>query len=308
MNKTLKDSVEALADATSNHGDGKFPTVIITGLSGAGLSSAARVLEDLGWYVVQNLPPQLLKSFVEVCNNADAPTDKVAIVSDVRSLEFHGTLDTVISSLSKEGIKPLVLFLDARDDVLIKRFDNLRRVHPLQGSSTLLTGITRERSIMGSVKESADVIIDTSDLSVHDLRRAIEPNFSTLASSKMHVTFQSFGFKHGTPSDTDLMFDVRFLPNPYWVPELRPFRGVDKPVSDYVLGQEGAEKFLANFERLFEDMHPGFQHEGKKFVTVSVGCTGGHHRSVAIAEELGRRFREKGEIDITVNHRDINVF
>lgn len=176
MNKTLKDSVEALADATSNHGDGKFPTVIITGLSGAGLSSAARVLEDLGWYVVQNLPPQLLKSFVEVCNNADAPTDKVAIVSDVRSLEFHGTLDTVISSLSKEGIKPLVLFLDARDDVLIKRFDNLRRVHPLQGSSTLLTGITRERSIMGSVKESADVIIDTSDLSVHDLRRAIEPN------------------------------------------------------------------------------------------------------------------------------------
>lgn len=307
MKKTLKDSVEALADATASHGDGNFPTVIITGLSGAGLSSAARVLEDMGWYVVQNLPPQLLKSFVEMCHNANAPTDKVAIVSDVRSLEFHGTLDAVITSLSKEGIKPLVMFLDARDDVLIKRFDNLRRVHPLQGSSTLLTGITRERSIMGSVKESADVIIDTSDLSVHDLRRAIEPNFATIASSKMHVTFQSFGFKHGSPRDTDLMFDVRFLPNPYWVPELRPFRGVDKPVSDYVLGQDGAAKFLQNFEKLFEDMRPGFQHEGKKFVTVSVGCTGGHHRSVAIAEELGRRFREKGEMDVTVNHRDINV-
>lgn len=301
-------NADELAKVASAVAEGPVPTVIITGLSGAGLSSAARVLEDMGWYVVQNLPPQLLKNFVEMCHSKDAPTDKVAIVSDVRSLEFHGTLDSVINSLSREGIKPLVMFLDARDDVLIKRFDNLRRVHPLQGSSTLLTGIERERQIMGSVKESADVLIDTSDLSVHDLRRAIEPNFSSIASNKPHVTFQSFGFKHGSPRDTDLMFDVRFLPNPFWVPELRPFRGVDKPVAEYVLGQDGAKKFLDNFEQLFNDMRPGFHHEGKKFITVSVGCTGGHHRSVAIAEELGRRFRQSGEMDVTVSHRDINVF
>lgn len=284
----------------------EIPPVIITGMSGAGLSSAARVLEDMGWYVSQNLPPQLAVELFELCASDSSPVDKVALVSDVRSLDFSYGLDAVITILGEKGIKPLVLFMDARDDVLIKRFDNLRRTHPLQGSGTLLVGIERERELVASIKESADVVIDTSDLSIHDLRRAIEPNFENLAAKQQHVTVQSFGFKHGTPRDTDIMVDVRFLPNPFWVPELRPFRGVDKPVSDYVLGQESAQQFLDNFYTMLMDMRDGFKHEGKKFITVSIGCTGGHHRSVAIAEEIGRRLASHDDLDVTVSHRDIN--
>ncbi|GAA1473316.1 RNase adapter RapZ [Corynebacterium felinum] len=284
----------------------EFPPVIITGMSGAGLSSAARVLEDMGWYVTQNLPPQLVVSLIEFCSQDSSPVNKVALVSDVRSLDFSCSLDSVIAALSEKGLKPLVLFMDARDDVLIKRFDNLRRTHPLQGSGTLLVGIERERELIASLKESADVVIDTSDLSIHDLRRAIEPNFSNLAAKQQHVTVQSFGFKHGTPRDTDIMVDVRFLPNPFWVPELRPFRGVDKPVSDYVLSQPSAQEFLDNFFRMLMDMKDGFKHEGKRFITVSIGCTGGHHRSVAIAEEIARRLSTIEELDVTVSHRDIS--
>ncbi|MBP3087668.1 RNase adapter RapZ [Corynebacterium sp. sy017] len=282
-----------------------IPPVIVTGLSGAGLSSAARVLEDMGWYVVQNLPPQFVVEFLEKTTDSASPTDKIALVCDVRSLDFHGTLEQVIQELAHKGLAPLVLYMDARDDVLIKRFDNLRRTHPLQGSGTLQVGINREREIMSVIKETADVVIDSSDLSVHDLRRAIEANFSSIANKLQHVTVQSFGFKHGSPRDTDIMVDVRFLPNPFWVPELRPFRGVDKPVADYVLAQPSAQAFLDNFESLFGDMRDGFKHEGKNFITISIGCTGGHHRSVAIAEELGRRFREQGDLDVTVIHRDI---
>ena len=277
----------------------EIPPVIITGMSGAGLSSAARVLEDMGWYVSQNLPPQLVVQFFEFCAADTSPVDKVALVSDVRSLDFSFGLDVVISQLDTEGLKPLVLFMDARDDVLIKRFDNLRRTHPLQGSGTLLVGIERERALVANLKESADVVIDTSDLSIHDLRRAIEPNFEYLASNKQHVTVQSFG-------DTDIMVDVRFLPNPFWIPELRPFRGVDKPVSDYVLSAAAAQEFLDNFYKMLMDMREGFKHEGKKFITVSIGCTGGHHRSVAIAEELARRLAVNDDLDVTVSHRDIN--
>ncbi|CAB0557622.1 RNase adaptor protein RapZ [Corynebacterium diphtheriae] len=283
----------------------EIPPVVITGLSGAGLSSAARVLEDMGWYVTQNIPSQFVVQLVELCADPHSPVDKIAIVSDVRSKEFSGSLEEVISELSGLGLKPLVVFMDARNDVLIKRFDNLRRTHPLQGSGTLLVGIEREREIMNQIKESADVVIDTSDLSIHDLRRSIELNFNGIANKLQHVTVQSFGFKHGSPRDTDLLIDVRFLPNPFWVPELRPFRGTDKPVSDYVLADEGAQKFLDNFTRMLRDMRPGFKHEGKNFITVSVGCTGGHHRSVAIAEELARRLREVPDLDVSVNHRDI---
>lgn len=283
----------------------KIPPVVITGLSGAGLSSAARVLEDMGWYVAQNVPSQLVVEFVQLCADPHSPVDKVAFVSDVRSREFSGSLEQVITDLSELGLNPLVLFMDARDDVLIKRFDNLRRTHPLQGSGTLSIGIEREREIMNEIKESADLVIDTSDLSVHDLRRSIELNFAGIATKIQHVTVQSFGFKHGSPRDTDVLVDVRFLPNPFWIPELRPFRGVDKPVSDYVLADEGAKKFLDNFITMLLDMQPGFKHEGKNFITVSIGCTGGHHRSVAIAEEIDRRLREVPDLDVSVSHRDI---
>ncbi|MCS4491094.1 RNase adapter RapZ [Corynebacterium sp. ES2794-CONJ1] len=284
----------------------EYPPVIITGMSGAGLSSAARVLEDMGWYVTQNIPPQLLVNLVEFCARDSSPVNKLAIVSDVRSLDFSFGLDEVIDELKKKGLQPLVMFMDARDDVLIKRFDNLRRTHPLQGSGTLLVGIERERELIATIKESADVVIDTSDLSVHDLRRSIEPNFSDFSGQKQHITVQSFGFKHGTPRDTDIMVDVRFLPNPFWVPELRPFRGIDAPVARYVLSQPAAEEFLDNFFRMLVDMREGFAHEGKRFITVSIGCTGGHHRSVAIAEEIGRRLSAIDDLDITVSHRDID--
>lgn len=294
-------SVEPSSDAMTS----PYPPIVITGMSGAGLSSAGRVLEDMGWFVVQNLPPQLVLNFVEQFTAEDSPNDKVAVVSDVRALHFNGTLDQVLDSLRERGLNPLVIFMDARDDVLVKRFDNLRRTHPLQGNGTLLTGINREREIMNPLRESADLIIDTSDKSVHDLRRAIEASFSSINSNVQHVTVQSFGFKHGAPRDVDIVMDMRFLPNPFWIPELRPFRGVDRPVADYVLGQELAKDFLENFEELFKDMRRGFQHEGKKFITIGVGCTGGHHRSVAIAEELGNRLRELDGIDVSVVHRDI---
>lgn len=295
-------SMNANADVTPRT---DIPPVIITGLSGAGLSSAARVLEDMGWFVSQNLPASLIDQFMEMMADPLVPLDKVAVVCDVRALEINGSITHVIDRLGATGLQPLVMFLDARDDVLIKRFDNLRRTHPLQGDGTLLVGIEREREIMSSIRESADMVIDTSDLSIHDLRRVIEPKFSNLADKLEHVTVQSFGFKNGAPRDTDFMFDVRFLPNPFWVPELRPFRGTDKPVAHYVLSQQPAEEFIESFLAMFAVMRPGFQHEGKKFITVSIGCTGGHHRSVAIATEIGRRLAQWEGLDVSVAHRDI---
>ncbi|WJZ02751.1 RNase adapter RapZ [Corynebacterium freiburgense] len=281
--------------------------VLITGMSGAGLSTAARVLEDLGWYVAHNLPPELIISFVELCESKNSPVDKIAVVSDVRSREFCGSLPEVISVLrDHHDINPTVLFMEARDDVLIKRFDTVRRTHPLQGSGTLQIGIERERVVLSAIKEMADIVIDTSDLSIHDLRRAIETSFATIAKKRQHVTVQSFGFKHGAPQDADIVVDVRFLPNPFWVPELRPFRGTDKPVSDYVLSEPAAGSFIDNFVEMFASMTAGYRREGKSFITVGVGCTGGHHRSVAVSEEIARRLGEFEGLDVSVNHRDIN--
>lgn len=280
--------------------------VIITGMSGAGLSTAARVLEDMGWFVTHNLPPEMIVSFVELALSDSSPVDKVAIVSDVRSREFRGSLPQVVEDLRGQGVNATVLFMDARDDVLIKRFDSVRRTHPLQGSSTLQIGIERERETLSALKEDADIVIDTSEMSIHDLRRDIESSFSTLANNRQHVTIQSFGFKHGAPRDADIVVDVRFLPNPFWVPELRPFRGTDKPVSDYVLAQKGATEFISNFASMFETMRSGYRREGKNFITVGVGCTGGHHRSVAVAEEVARRLQSVEGLDVSVNHRDIS--
>ncbi|GAB2509763.1 RNase adapter RapZ [Corynebacterium atrinae] len=281
------------------------PPVLITGMSGGGLSSAARVLEDKGFYVAHNLPPQLLVDFLELCAQEDSPVDKVAVVTDVRSRMFSGGLLDILRQLDERGLRPTVLFMDARNDILIRRFDSVRRTHPLQEGDTLQVGIERERAITSDIKENADIVIDTSNLSVHDLRRAIEASFGTMAQNRQHVTVESFGFKHGAPRDADLMVDVRFLPNPYWVPELRAFRGVDAPVSDYVLSQPGAEEFIDNFVKMFDSMLEGYRHEGKHFITIAVGCTGGHHRSVAVSEEIGRRLGRREEIDVNVIHRDI---
>ncbi len=282
------------------------PPVLITGMSGGGLSTAARVFEDKGFFVAHNLPPQLIVDYLELCAAEDSPVDKVAFVTDVRSRKFEGQLMEILLDLEKRGMRPAVLYMDARDDVLIRRFDSVRRTHPLQDGDTLQMGIRREREITSTLKQNADIVMDTSNLSVHDLRRAIEAAFGSMAFDRQHVTLQSFGFKHGAPRDADLMIDVRFLPNPYWIPELRGFRGIDQPVSDYVLSQEGAEDFLDKFVDMFDAMLDGYRHEGKNFINVAVGCTGGHHRSVAVSEELGRRLAARGDLDVNVIHRDIN--
>lgn len=281
--------------------------VLITGMSGAGLNSAARVLEDMGWYVAQNLPAEMVLEMVEKCSAEDSPVKRLALVSDVRSRPFNGNLVQVIDELDARGHRPIILFMEARDDILIRRFDSVRRTHPMQGPDTLQHGITRERRTLFEVKEQADIVIDTSELSVHDLRRAIESSFDSVTSNKEHVTIQSFGFKRGAPHDTDLILDVRFLPNPYWVGDLRKFRGIDKPVSDYVLAQHGAREFIDSFVKMFNTMIDGYRREGKRFVTVSIGCTGGHHRSVAIAEEIGRILSENSELEVAVIHRDIKL-
>lgn len=281
--------------------------VLITGMSGAGLNSAARVLEDMGWYVAQNLPADMVVDMVEKCAAEDSPVKRLALVSDVRSRPFNGNLVQVIDELDARGHRPIILYMEARDDILIRRFDSVRRTHPMQGPDTLQHGITRERRTLFEVKEQADIVIDTSELSVHDLRRAIEFSFDSVASNKEHVTLQSFGFKRGAPHDTDLILDVRFLPNPYWVGDLRKFRGIDKPVSDYVLAQKGAREFIDSFVSMFSTMITGYRREGKRFVTVSIGCTGGHHRSVAVAEEIGRILSENSELEVAVIHRDIKL-
>lgn len=281
--------------------------VLITGMSGAGLNSAARVLEDMGWYVAQNLPAELMLQMVDMCNAEDSPVKRLALVADVRSRPFNGNLVQVIDELEAKGVRPIVVFMEARDEILIRRFDSVRRTHPMQGPDTLQHGIRRERRTLFEVKEQADIVVDTSDLSVHDLRRAIESSFESVTEDKEHVTLQSFGFKRGAPHDSDLILDVRFLPNPYWVGELRKFRGVDEPVSEYVLAQKGAREFIDSFVQMFTTMIKGYRREGKRFVTVSIGCTGGHHRSVAIAEEIGRILSQNKDLEVAVIHRDIKL-
>ena len=279
--------------------------VIITGLSGGGLSTAATVFEDKGYFVSQNLPPQLILDLVEMSTADDSPVDHLAVVTDVRARMFNGSLMETIEAIEAKGLSPFILFLDARDEVLIRRFDSVRRTHPLQGNDTLKEGIERERKEIAPVRERADLIIDTTHLSVHDLRRSIEASVGDLSAPKQHVTVESFGFKHGTPRDADLVLDVRFLPNPFWIPELREFRGIDAPVADYVLSQPGAKAFVDNFLTMLKDMLKGYRHEGKDFITVGIGCTGGHHRSVAISEEIVRRLRESDDVDVNVLHRDL---
>lgn len=279
--------------------------VIITGLSGGGLSTAAKVFEDKGFFVSQNLPPQLILELVDLAAADDSPVERLAVVSDIRAAKFNGALLGTIATIRERGHEPFVLFLEARDDVLIRRFDSVRRTHPLQGDGTLQSGIEHERAEMEELRASADVIIDTSNLSVHDLRRAVEASVGELPVGRQHVTIESFGFKHGSPRDADIVLDVRFLPNPYWVEELREFRGIDQAVSDYVLNQDGAREYVDNFVDLLSSTLGGYRHEGKDFITVGIGCTGGHHRSVAVAEAVGKRLRQQGKVDVNVIHRDL---
>lgn len=280
--------------------------VLITGMSGSGRNTAASVLEEMGWYVADNLPPELIMRMVELSFEADSPVERLAIVTDVRSRAFAGSLGEVLDGLRNEGRQPYVIFFDANDDTLIARYDSVRRTHPLQENGTLSQGIAAERQMLLPIKGMSDLVVDTSDMSVHDLRRELEHQLSNTASKIQQITIESFGFKHGAPRDADMLFDVRFLPNPYWVPELRAGRGTNKAVADYVLSQPESQGFLDNVTNLIELVLPGYRREGKGFMTIAVGCTGGHHRSVAMSEALAKKLEGVSGINVNVVHRDID--
>jgi UPF0042 nucleotide-binding protein len=278
---------------------------VVSGLSGAGRSTAAKCLEDLGWFVVDNLPPELIATMVELGAQARGAITKVAVVMDVRSRAFTDDLASVIKDLDARGYKPRVLFLEATDAVLVRRFEAVRRGHPMQGDGRLADGITAERTLLEPLREEADLVLDTSSLSVHDLRAKIEDAFGSEASTQTRVTVLSFGYKYGLPMDADLVMDVRFLPNPFWIPELREHTGLDGEVRNYVLSQEGAEEFLDRYHQLLRLIGAGYKREGKRYLTLAVGCTGGKHRSVALSVELAERLSKEDGMAVKVVHRDL---
>lgn len=277
--------------------------LVVTGMSGAGKSSAANVLEDNGYLVIDNLPPALLTEVAEYHRVAEDQT-RLAVVVDARGGDAVASLRDALRQLAQNGIGAAILFLDAEDSVIIRRYEENRRPHPL-GYPTIPEAIAAERELLDGLREKADVVIDTSELNVHELRRRLIDQFTTEAMHRpMRVSIRSFGFKYGTPRDADLVLDVRFLPNPHWVAELRPLRGTDGPVADYVLSSKDAQEFVERVEELVAFLLPRYEAEGKSYVSIAVGCTGGHHRSVAIAQELGRRLQERG-VPVAVGHRDV---
>ncbi|WP_435871887.1 RNase adapter RapZ [Micromonospora echinospora] len=278
--------------------------VVVTGLSGGGRSTVARALENVGYYVVDNLPQALLLDMAELAFKAGGAARRTAMVLDVRSRAFSTDLAGAIRELRDRGFQPRVVFVDADDEVLIRRFESVRRSHPLQGDGRLADGIAVERTLLEEAREQADVIIDTSHLNVNQLRRRVEELFGGEDARRLRITVISFGFKYGLPPDADFVMDARFLPNPYWVPELREHTGREEAVSAYVLGQEGADAFVTGYADLVNATTAGFEREGKRYLTVAVGCTGGKHRSVAIAEELAARLRRSG-IAANAQHRDL---
>jgi len=288
------------------HGAGGAPDiVIVTGMSGAGRSTAAKSLEDLGWFVVDNLPPALLPTMLDLADRASLAG--IAAIVDVRSRAFSTDLKTAISSLGARGVSPQVIFLEASDEALVRRFENVRRPHPMQGSGTIIDGITAEREVLRDVRGDSDIVLDTSSLNVHELRARMHGYFGGDSVTGLRLNIVSFGYKYGMPVDADLVADCRFLPNPHWMPELRPLSGRDAAVRDYVLGQPAAVAFLDAYMTVLDVSLPGFEREGKRFVTVAIGCTGGKHRSVAIAEQLAARLTGSAGSgrDVTVSHRDL---
>jgi len=278
--------------------------VVVSGMSGAGRSTAAKSLEDMGWFVVDNLPPGLLTTMVDLAERAHGGVPRIAAVVDVRSRAFTSDMQATIAELAKRGLRPRVVFLEASEASLVSRFDGVRRPHPLQGDGRLVDGITAERELLRGLRGEADLIIDTSQLNVHELRARIHGFFGGGAGPRLRATVVSFGYKYGLPVDADLVVDCRFLPNPHWVPELRPLSGQDEPVRDYVLGRPAAGKFIDTYVELLRLLIEGYEQEGKHYATLAVGCTGGRHRSVAIAEQLGGRLRDE-DVDVQVVHRDV---
>jgi UPF0042 nucleotide-binding protein len=274
-------------------------------MSGAGRSTVGNALEDLGWYVVDNLPPQMLEPIADLFTLAKTPLPRLAVVIDVRGGEFFGELNEHLISLRSRNINLRVLFLEATDPALVKRFESVRRPHPLQGNGTILDGIAAERTRLLNLRESADVIIDTSDLNVHQLSNKIADGFSLEQSRKLQITVMSFGFKYGLPSDADLVADMRFLPNPFWQESLRPFTGEDDQVSNFVLGQPGAKEFVTNYLAALKPVLNGYLNENKRYATIAIGCTGGKHRSVAVSRLIAAELQKLDDVAISIKHRDL---
>ena len=280
--------------------------LILTGMSGAGRSTVAHSLEDLGWYVVDNLPPSLLPALAKQSSDGELPA--LAVVVDVRGGKFFDDLNAALANLKNTGVQFRLLFLDASDQSLVARFESTRRPHPLQGGDRISDGIDRERAKLHELRESADVVIDTSNLNVHQLAKRTSEIFAEGMIEGVRLNILSFGYKYGIPVDADLVLDCRFIPNPHWVPELRPLTGLDQAVSDRVFSNEGVTEFVGDYVKLIKDMLPGYIREGKKYLTIAIGCTGGKHRSVAISTEIAKQLGQTGT-DLAISahavHRDL---
>jgi len=280
--------------------------LVVTGMSGAGRSTVAHALEDLGWYVVDNLPPALLPELAVQTKSSDIAS--LAVVVDVRGGKFFDALSNSLQKLNETGISYRLLFLDATDQSLVQRFESTRRPHPLQAKDRIVDGIERERTKLEELRSGADVVIDTSNLNVHQLEKRIGEIFSAGMLDAIRINVLSFGYKYGIPVDSDLVLDCRFIPNPHWIPELRPLTGLTMEVSNKVLTSEGVSEFVKSYVGVIRQMMPGYLREGKKYVTIAIGCTGGKHRSVAIAEEIAKQLStEKSAIEISAHatHRDV---
>ena len=279
--------------------------LILTGMSGAGRSTVAHALEDLGWYVVDNLPPALLPSLAEQALETHAA---LAVVVDVRGGKFFDELNNSLAKLKSAAVPYRLLFLDASDQALVQRFESTRRPHPLQAKDRIVDGIARERAKLEEIRAQADVVIDSSNLNVHQLEKRTSEIFAAGMLASLRINVLSFGYKYGIPVDSDLVLDCRFIPNPHWIPELRPLNGLDAPVSAKVLGSEGVADFVKSYVGVVKQMVPGYFREGKKYVTIAIGCTGGKHRSVAIAEEIAKQLISTSadlEISAHATHRDV---
>ncbi len=285
--------------------DNSFELLIVTGMSGAGRSTVGKALEDMDWYVVDNLPPQMIKPMAELFSHSGRELPRLAVVIDARGGELFLDLSEHINLLRQSNVAAQVLFLEANDATLVKRYEQVRRPHPLQGNGTITDGIDAERTRLLPLREQADYVIDSSELNVYQLAAKIAESFSSEESKKLNLMIQSFGFKYGAPSDADLIADMRFIPNPFWDEALRPFTGEDQQVADFVLQQDGAEEFITNYVAALQPVLRGYLKENRKHASIAFGCTGGKHRSVATAIEVAKRLTVLEGVEVRLKHRDL---